>query len=308
MPSSISLSLITVFYFFLFATVGNAKTLNQLSAEIALDSAEELGSDLAAALDQEKSKVVFLDILKCDPGSAWCEVFSGRLHSELSGSRIKFLTDDVAQRVREKVAKEQVYQQSSQMVDIEKAVEVGKQDAFHAFITIEVSGKLDDGVINIKTQSVKILEASTTISLFHMINISKSHSKSWSQIFTGFIFTGIGTAGALRANEMAYYHKDKGDEAYKNYGTAEDTANAKKSRKEVERHDNGVKMSRMGAVAGWSVAATGLLVLMSDGNETLKFKVESAEEKSRTNTLWANSGPDLMLSNSYLSLGWSFNF
>lgn len=255
-------------------------------ADIAEESAEELGDMLADRLGDERSKVVFINMSHCSPSlnddDHWCHLFLSRIQAILSKEGIRFLGESQSADIRKKIIEEQVYQHDSKQVDVAKAVALGRQDAFQAFVSLVVDGSQHTNTIRITAQSVQIKLAATSISLSKTVRIKKTMVRSWGHVFTGWLIMGAGAAGAYRGYELHQYHSEKGDDAYSAYKDAKSEEDAVQYRKDAENHDERAKLSKNAAVAGLMVFGIGSLYLLGGQEETLSYSIAGNSPPSKT--------------------------
>ena len=254
-------------------------------ADIAEEAAEELGDALADRLEDERSKVVFINMSHCSPSvkddDHWCHLFLSRVQAILSKEGIRFLGESHSADIRKKIIEEQVYQHDSKQVDIAKAVALGKQDAFQAFVSLVIDGSEHTNTIRITAQSIQIKLAATSISLSKTVRIKKTMVRSWGHVFTGWLIIGAGAAGAYRGYELQQYHKQHADDAYSNYQDARDEEDVVRYRKESERHDEKAKLSHNATIAGLVIAGIGGLYLLGGQEETLSYSIASQDTNGR---------------------------
>ena len=114
----------------------SAESIQDLENPLASDLAAKLASELKA----EQSTVIFIDMHACrGPEGFACERFQATFQRALLDKRIAFLPEAQSNEVRAKIANEHLYQNESGHVDVAKAVAMGSQEAFSAFVTVNVS-------------------------------------------------------------------------------------------------------------------------------------------------------------------------
>lgn len=275
-------------------------------AEMAEEAAEEIADELASKLKDEKSKVIFINLQECDPSITgekhWCKLFFSKMQSTLSGEKIRFLNESQSNAVRKKIVDEQLYQHGSKQVDVAKAVALGKQDAFHAFVSVSVDGSAELNSIQISVQSVKIKLAAISISLTRNIKYERSPSTSFGRVFKGLMVLGVGAAGLSRTMEIEKAHQDKADKAYLAYETASTEEDAVKFRKEVQTHDQKVDDLEPLKYFCLFTAVVGGFYMFSEGEEELSYDIAERGEIHKGESFWKVS-PVLATDNVGLSLG-----
>ncbi len=248
----------------------------------AIKSGEKLSEILASKLKAEGSRVVFINIASCSPprvlnGANWCKSFEASLNSNLIKSSIKFLPELQKDDVREKIASEQVYQHDSMQVDSTRAVELGKQKAFQAFVSVNV--ETDRNVTQIRASSVNIKESVVTISETMQVNYTNetytpwsSRAKKWSIFALGI---GVGTGCFIASNR----EKEKSDQAYADYKNAKSTDDATKYRGETERHGRIKGYYDIGIWTGAAIFVWGFFVGNNNAS-SLDYEIKVAGDTS----------------------------
>jgi hypothetical protein len=273
-----ALKIVALLIAILIAESGFSKQV-EYEADIAEDLAEQIGEALAEKLLNEHSKVVFLDLAECTPqvkdSAQWCKLFFSLVSMELSKENIRFLSEAQSEKLREKIANEAVYQHAARQVDVKKAVELGKQDAFGAYVTMTVSGSSETGVIYISAQSVNIKAAATTITLSKVAHVKTKTARPWGNIFLGLLLTGSGGYAVDRAVKIEALHKDRASREYSLYRTSEDPAEVVRLRRNVEFEDQAIVRCQAAMAAGGIITLIGLYNLFLTEKEVLDYSLAS---------------------------------
>ena len=199
------------FFYLLFTGVSWASDDNEwIPLSRTEDTPEILGENLANKLvlkfKKEGTNVIFLALPKCVPGpivsDEWCDNFYSELMTKLSAKNIRFLKENEQKSIREKIANEQAYQQGSLQVDVSKAVSLGKQNAFQAYVSIEVIGSSADK-IRTTANSINIEQGAVTITEKAAITIKLENMRSTGTLFFGLTTSifgfGVGGYGLIEA-------------------------------------------------------------------------------------------------------------
>lgn len=275
-------------------------------------AAEALAQELGKKLKAEKSKTIFLNVNKCEPGlaeaSSWCSSFQSSLESFLVKQGLRFLPESAMTEIREKIAQEQVYQHNSMQVDVAKAVELGKQRAFQAFASVSVAG---DGQGNIKlaASSVNIQEGVVTVSENVSLKIRQEQVRPWGVWFKGWMLMGSGLAGTAYGLYQADQSKQKSDDYYAEYKKADTADTATASRKKVEKQDKTTQLSNIGAGISATVALYGLFYYLKNKEDALSYRVNLVDDaKGGSSSGFASLSISPLVSNSMLGLGVETNW
>lgn len=242
-------------------------------------ASESLSKLLAERLKREKSRVIFVDFVNCNPGlvdaTNWCEHFQSEVATYLIRQGLRFLPDRAKDEIRQKIADEQVYQHSSMQVDVTKAVELGQQKAFHAFVSVSAIG---DGRGNIKLFASSINIKEGVVSISETVNVKFSHDvvRTWGAFFKGWMLMGAGIAGTGYGLYLAKLEKDKADAAYQAYKKATDPDEVVSKRKETEKHDQVGTLYQGAAIGGGLLALYGFYVYRSGTEEILSYKIANS--------------------------------
>lgn len=284
------LRVLTIFLVAISSQYGFSKQV-EFESDVAEDLAEQIGESLAEKLQGEHSKVVFLDLAECTPqvkdSEQWCKLFFAFVSMHLSRENIRFLSEAQSGKLREKIANESVYQHAARQVDVKKAVQLGKQDAFGAYVTMTVSGSSETGVIYISAQSVNIKAAATTITISKVARVKIKTARPWGNIFLGVILTGAGGYGVDRAIKMEALHKDRASVQYSLYRTSKDPAEATRLRRKVQYEDEAIMRSQAAMAASGIVALIGIYNLFLTEKEVLDYSLAYQPlERNDGNNFW----------------------
>lgn len=306
------------------------------------DSASVMGRELAKKvvprLKIEGSHVVFSDMKKCNlaiqsgkctydketkkencyPNEeitwGWCSEFFNSFERYLLQRNIRFLSEAKKKAIREKIADEAGYQYSSKQVDITKAVELGKQEAFKAFVTLEVNG---DGDSSIRTtaRSINIKKAVVSVSEEVKFTFKVMKSKSLGIYAKGATWITLGLLGALACHGMGFEASDSADKYYDSYKSATTTEEATEYREKAETKDEAADSYHLGAFLGWGAFAYGIHYLSNEYvNEGLHYQrkdfshdgsVLSPSSFAGAKRLWIS--PVMDTRGPAIGLSWNFN-
>ena len=263
--------------------IGNAEGLSEIIAH-------DLAYKLVPRLNREGSKVVFLNLSKCSIGfivsDSWCEVFKNELETALVSRGIVFLNEKDQKSVREKIALEQAYQMSSMQVDITKAVELGKQHAFQAYVNLDVFDAGSDKV-RVAASSVNIRDGVTTISEKSSITVRKEKSRSMMTWVFGLGGLVIGTGVSAASYITGSNFDSQADKKYLEYKSATTPDQATQKRNELDsltkKRDQEYTLSGIAA----TVAIAGGWYFMAAAKTVSLYKFDLADGVPLT------GGPDL---------------
>jgi hypothetical protein len=220
--------------------------------ESAEQAANELAEPLAHKLKAEKVSMIFLDLKRCDSDRIWCEAFSQTLDRQLVRSKILYLPEKEREEMRAKIAEEGLYQSSSMMVDVTKAVALGKQESVGAFVTVTIIGSETDKLV--EARSVNIRTGAVTIGEAVRISSKTEGRRSFATYFKG-IFGILGGSALLAAStKYAIDERGKADKAYDAYKISKNPEEISSLKRETKKHDNQVSY-------GYAAGAVGLCII-----------------------------------------------
>lgn len=251
-----------------------------IASDSAGPAAETLAQALGAKLKTEKSKVLFLNVERCEPAltdaKAWCAAFQASLESFLVKQGLRFLPEAIKDELREKIAQEQVYQHNSMQVDVTKAVELGKQKAFHAFTTVSVSG--EPGNIKLSASSVSIKDGVVTVSENETLKLKQEQVRPWGVWLKGWMLMGTGTAALGYGLYAAEQSQQKSDGYYAQYKKASTSDDATTARGKVEKQDRVTQAYNIGAGVGAAAALYGIYYYVKNNEASLSYKINMAAD------------------------------
>lgn len=256
-------------------------------ADMAGEVAESLAEELADRLKDEDSRVIFLNLQSCAPSLSddehWCNLFLSRVQSVFSKEKIKFLGESQSDEIRKKIVMEQVYQHGSKHVNISKAVELGVQDAFHAFVSITVDGSSHTGTVHVSAQSVKIEAAAISISINRTVTTQVQSSASFKRVFAGLMIVGVGAVGLNRGFELEEHFRGKADSAYVQYKASQNEEDALRYRREVETNDEKASTIKEVQFLGWFTVLVGSFYMFSEGEPELTYDIAGRDTENQKN-------------------------
>lgn len=249
------------------------------ASETTTPAAEALGQPLGKHLKAEGSKIIFLNIAQCDPGltdtNNWCPNFQNSLETYLIHQGFRFLPEATKDDIRQKIAQEQVYQQNSMQVDTSKAVALGQQKAFNAFVTIAVSGD-GKGNIRLSANSVNIKDGTVSISENANLKLQQETVRPWGVVFKGWMLMGGGLAVTGAGLYQANKSQQKSNDDYASYNKATTPDAATSARDKVSQDDKLVSLYQDVAIVGGVVGLYGLYYYMTNKEQSLSYKITTA--------------------------------
>lgn len=267
--------------------------------------AESLASKMAPKLIAEGTKVVFLNISKCViPGEdlepskivkvteemkkkaqeenikdneAWCHSFQTSLESALIAKGIRFLSEGERNAIRDKIASEEGYQYSSMQVDVSKAVELGRQKAFQAFVTVTINPNGPKRIL-VSANAINIKEG--VVSLSEKVKVTNKSDLHWSigSIIGGSFALTLGLSTAAYGHIHADKENQLSNDQFKIYKSASNTDQATESRKSVEDHDKKAAYYNSIAAVGWVLILGSGYYLLASNETVISYKLEAMNQ------------------------------
>lgn len=255
-----------------------ADSINDTAAPLG----EALANEVAKRLLQSSSKIIFLNVKNCEaPKGAegsWCKNFTSELESRFIKAGLRFLAEGETSDVRKKIAEEQIYQQNSMQVDVSKAVELGKQKAFQAFVSVDVTAD-SSGTVTAHASSVDIKEGVVSVSEKTVMKVRSEAVRPWSVTLKSLGLMLLGGAGTALALVKADDAKKKGDAFFKEYNDAQNAGDATAARKKSEAQDGKVNTYYGVAAASACVAIYGYFKFDSFDNVENEYKIELSRRR-----------------------------
>ena len=283
---------------------------NWTKVEGELELAEQLAKKtvevLIPKLRKEKSSVVFINFQTCYQPNSWCDVFKSNLESAFISKGIKFLPEDKSSDIRTKIASENLYQHASLQVDVKKAVELGKQAAVHAFITLGIAN--DEVSIRATASSVSIKEGVVTISENIQMKVNRTTKRSIGAWLLGGTITAGGLYGAYYGHSNAAKQKKLADECYKKYQDAKTAEDATRERKDAEARDKEVIRFDNIAYLSWGVVLVGGWYLWTSGEEESSFKFAATSNDLKENLIQSSLTFQPVFFNRSVGLGVTYEY
>jgi hypothetical protein len=201
--------------------------------------AEQLALKIVPKLKSEGVSVIFLNIGDCFFEVSWCSTFSGEIERQMIAKRLRYLPEDQRTVIRDKIAGEQVYQNSSGQVDVNKIVQLGQQRAVQAFVSIGIKGDLNSE-IRLTGSSINIKEGLVTINEGVTVKVSKETTSrrtlgTWANTF---LLVGSGTAVASYGYFKSNSEKQSANEYYSKYNESKTAEEAKQNKVATKKHDD----------------------------------------------------------------------
>ena len=164
------------------------------------------------------------------------------------------------------------------MVDVAKAVELGKQQAIQAFVAVTVIGSESERLVEAK--SISIAKGVITISKGVRIEQKSEISKSTSSYLRGTLYTVAGLGLTVMAARKAIEEQDAADTGYAAYKATTVPSDASKLRKETKKHDNMVSVYYgLGAMA-LGTAIYGMFQFGNGDYSSTYYKIDTANQKA----------------------------
>jgi hypothetical protein len=186
--------------------------------------------------------------------------------------------------------------------------QLGKQDAFAAFVTITVNGSADKGMIHISAQSVNIKAAATTITISKLAQVRRKQATPWSNIFLGVALTGMGGLGIDRALKMEAIHEDRASRYYGQYRVTTDPEEASQLRRKVEFEDQTIARTHQAMVASGIISIIGIYNIFFATKDVIDFKlVSNSRRPGPAREYWSILQPAFWMSGKDLVFGAQIN-
>lgn len=263
---------------------------------------KEIAEKLAIALKKERSNTVILEQRPCPSAQNWCQSLSSSIERVLIAKGIQFLPEEQRNVIREKIAEEGLYQQSSELVDASKAVEIGKQEAVQAFVSISVSFDTEDKVM-VEAQSIRVSSGTVTIKKSLRLTRKKELSTPLGNYFKGIMWAGIGLGVASVGFQQSRLYKKKSDDSYALYSQTKDPGEAKKYRSETEEYESRRNASGVVTGIGICISLYGLTRFSADQSEQSYYRLDSiSDARSHGFSI------DALVSNERAGFSWSYHF
>ena len=254
--------------------------------------AQDLGKRISPLLTKQGSKVVYLNVTKCTVGTIvtdnWCSSFRTSLQNALIARNIRFLDESKQADIRAKIANEQVYQQTSQQVDVNQTVELGKQAGFQAYVNIELV-ESEGKTVRASIESINITEGVVTISEQSRLSLRREESRTFGGWFWGLTNMAIGGAATAYGINVYYVEGDKADKAHARYKKATNAEDATKARKEAETEATKANAGVTAAAVGLCLGLWGIHVFNSSMGEDVYYRMEK-NDKSDLGTMPSKGG------------------
>ena len=207
----------------------------------------EIATKIVSSLKREGSTTVILERSLCQGSDVWCQSLMGSIERTMIRKGVQFLPESQRESIRNKIAEEGLYQQSSEMVSALKATEIGKQEAVQAFVTISV---VADGTEKFLVEARSIRMSSGTVTIKESVRVSrKTESSTPASVYAkGIIWTSVGVGVFVLGVQQALKYKAASSESFEKYNETKDPAEAKKYREQTKQSDN--YQTAAGVVAG----------------------------------------------------------
>ncbi len=237
----IKIIILTCFYLQCFTFLLRAES--NASSENLSDSAKAAGEQLAhkivPKLKREGVSVIFLNIGDCFFEVSWCSTFSGEIERQMIAKGLRYLPEDQRTVIRDKIAGEQVYQNASGQVDVNKIVQLGQQRAVQAFVSIGIKGDLNSE-IRLTGSSINIKEGLVTINEGVTVKVAKETTSrrtlgTWANAF---LLVGSGTVVASYGYFKSNSEKQSANEYYSKYNDSKTAEEAKQNKVATKKHDD----------------------------------------------------------------------
>ena len=255
---------------------GSIQSINASSSE----AAQKLAKILATRLKGESSQVVFLNIVNCGAPSLveknnWCHGFESTLTSRLVKDGIRFLPDAEKDEIRKKITDEQVYQQDSMQVDAQKVAVLGKQKAFKAFVSINITSD-STAQTQISASSVNIEQGVVSVSETVRINYSTGTYTPWTSSLKKYSVIGGGLGLSAMLYSAALNEKQQSNKAYAKYKEATTADEATQYRNETQQHDSKKQVYEYSSLVGIGLAIYGCFLETSTAVST-SYSIDVAD-------------------------------
>ena len=169
-------------------------------------------------------------------------------------------------------------------VEVSKAVELGKQKAFQAFVQVTIS-PTNDGTL-IAASSVNIAEGVVSISEHAQIRYRSEtvDRRTWRQSFIGWLLMGGGMAASGYSAFHGQQEQAKANDAYSKYKAATEAEDATANREQVKRHDADASLFNAAALVFGAAAVYGVVYYnrSAQSREILSYKIDVADISVRT--------------------------
>lgn len=224
--------------------------------------ATHLSKKIVARLKAENSTTIFISrgncLIKEVEKNEWCRFFWSTLEMELSQSQIQFLPDDKKDQIREQIAEELSYQNSSMHVDPLRAVEIGKQNAVQAMVSVDVVQS--EGKIVASAQSINIKSGTVNLTEHSTLNLRSDISTISSGKIAKYSLVSVGVAGMIWGGIRAYDAEERANESYSSYKNTQDPTKSKELKTKTKKFDREASLAYSGAAAGLAVVLWGLSI------------------------------------------------
>lgn len=282
------------------ASSGFAKNGVWVTADGASETAEALADGLAEQvvpkLKAGKMDVIFLDAQGCDvtekvskssgskeadlkenieTGKVWCQIFGDALESGLLSRGIKFLPASLRGDIRKEISNESLYQYGSMNIDETKAVALGKQKAFQAFVSVIVR-RVDSKVYKASISVLSIREAAIVAkenTELQTIIIVPSPAKYIAGVM-GIVGLGLGTYYQIPADQHNQAARDHEKTAEQNKSVAKEELQLADKEKET------ASAYRSKAAAGWILAGCGAVYAIMSLEHRYRIAISGPKDKS----------------------------
>ena len=269
--------------------------------------AQVLAGQIASKLRAEGTKIIFLNLAFCSAPAikdtlpigfkytpdaqrdiqaesertklAWCQGFQTALERSLITGGIKFLPETARDSIRAALAAEAGYQHGSMQVDVTKAVELGKQQAFQAFVNVVVTDA-GPGKAQANARSINVRDGVVNISEQARVTMKADSVRSTGVKVAAYSSMGIGLITALYGHAKVSSTNEQSKKDYRLYKAASSSEEAVSYREKVEDSDAKAKLAGAVAGLGWGLFFGGAVYHWLSGDKQVSYRLASQEERN----------------------------